>query len=317
MKTIFALLSLPLLAQAAAPSQLELGRAAILRMQGCYLVDFNYTETESLKPGYERDKRVYDVNQNKSVKEWIYADDISPNRLRLQHVLFAVGLDGKVREGSFLKHTGEEWEFGASYQYQFDSAQHWSVKALDAGLWTRRITNLDDGLRYSCASTWSTDTAYPEWSCASYAPIPGREYRDMGRHDYQGLDRLNRVVVYTNNWLERESNTKIIQDAGGKTPLAKELGKIWYVRLPDSECGAARDFATPRHAFWETTRESWDAVLTGAAPFVERSVVTGRPGRYLELQDLEDKYVPLDLSNRGTRDMAIKEIRDLIDAYRE
>jgi hypothetical protein len=49
---------------------------------------------------------------------------------------------------------------------------------------------------------------------------------------------------------------------------------------------------------------------------VEKPVIAGRPGRYMELQDLEDKYVGEDLSNRGTRDQARAEVRALIDAYR-
>lgn len=244
-----------------ADPQLDRGRVAIQGMTGCYSVDYSYTETESLKAGYERDKRVYDVTNDKMVKEWIYVDDVSPTRLRLQHVLFAVGLDGKVREGSFLKHTGEEWEFSAPYLYDFASTMHWDVKKLDAGLWSRRITNLDDGLRSACAGTWRLDTAYPEFSCSGYAPIPGREYRDMGRHDYQGLDRQNRVIVEPSSWLERENNVKIIQDAAGKTPLAREVGKIFYVKLPDAECAEARAFAEPRHEFWKVTREAWDLSL--------------------------------------------------------
>ena len=31
-------------------------------------------------------------------------------------------------------------------------------------------------------------------------------------------------------------NTKVIDANGVKTPLVKELGKTWYVRLPDAEC---------------------------------------------------------------------------------
>ena len=73
-------------------SQLARGKAAIKSMAGCYLVDYSYTETEGLKSGYQRDKRVYDVNKNKSVKEWIYAEEIGENRIRLQHVLFATKL---------------------------------------------------------------------------------------------------------------------------------------------------------------------------------------------------------------------------------
>jgi len=56
--------------EARADDPLALGLKTIQSMAGCYLVDYNYVEVESLKPGYARDERVYDVNRDKSVKEW-------------------------------------------------------------------------------------------------------------------------------------------------------------------------------------------------------------------------------------------------------
>src|SRR5262249_20661056 len=72
----------------AAESQLDRGRHAILSLTGCFLVDYSYVETESLKPGYAKDARVYDVNRDKSVKEWITAETLSPTRVRLRRILF-------------------------------------------------------------------------------------------------------------------------------------------------------------------------------------------------------------------------------------
>ena len=162
------------------PSQLELGRKAIEGRTGCYLVDYSFVETDAIKPGYVRDTRVYDVNKEKSIKEWIYTDDISPTRIRLQHILFGTDLSGKLMDDSLLKHTGEDWEFNASFLYDYTGHATWQVKRLDAtpNLWTRRVTSLDDGLRYQCAAAWKTETAYADWSCSGLAPIPGRETRD-------------------------------------------------------------------------------------------------------------------------------------------
>jgi hypothetical protein len=312
------LLSLALSASApAAPaSQLERGTAALRQMTGCFYVDYNFSETESLKAGYERDKRVYDVNRDKSVKEWIYLDEITPTRFRLQHVMFVSRLDGTPIEGAILKHTGEDWELGAASLYDFDSPNHWSVRALQAGnqLWTRRVVNLDDGLRYQCAAAWSTDTAYPEWSCAGYAPIPGREYRDMGRKDYQGLERSTRLIAFGQSWLDRQANVKVIQDAAGKTPLAREVGKTWYTRLPDAECAYARSFAEPRHEFWGLLRETWDEVFAENKPFVEKN----EPGmRYGKILGIEEDFASQNLRDDGVRRQAKEAIRFVIDEYRE
>ena len=60
--------------------QLARGREAVQSMTGCYLVDYSYVEVQDLKPGYVRDPRVYDVNRDKSAKEWIAAETLSPTR---------------------------------------------------------------------------------------------------------------------------------------------------------------------------------------------------------------------------------------------
>ena len=297
--------------------QLERGRQAIVGLTGCYLVDYSFVETEGLRPGYVRDPRVYDVNRNKSVKEWISAEQLSPRRIWLQRILFAADLGGALRSGSELRHQSEDWEYGAPFLYDFAAPQRWEVKDLRAtpDLWTRRVTNLDDGPRYQCAAQWKGDTAYPEWSCASYAPVPGRETRDMGRADYHALDRFTRIVAYGGSWLERQENVKTIHADGVRTPLVRETGKTWYVRLPDSECAAGQAFARPRQAFWGLMRETWDGVLTGSAPFVE-GTPAGAPPRFMKMYEVEDEYAGRDLSDPAVRNSARERILRIIEDYR-
>ena len=301
----------------AADDQLERGRKAIQSTTGCYLVDYSFVETESLRPGYVRDPRVYDVNRDKSVKEWISAEPLSDRRVRLQRILFATDLPGAVRAGSELRHQSEDWEYDAPFLYEFVAPLRWEVKDLriSPGLWTRRITNLDDGLRYQCAARWKTDTAYPEWSCSNYAPIPGRETRDMARADYHALDRATRIVAYGGSWLERQENVKTIHADGARTPLVRETGKNWYVRLPDSECTTAQAFARPRQAFWAVLRETWDGVLTGGGPFVE-ATPPGQPPRFMKMYEVEEEYVGRDLSDPAVRSSARERILKVIEEYR-
>jgi len=265
-----------------------------------------------------RDGRVYDVNRDKSVKEWISAEAVSARRVLLHHVLFATDLRGALRPGSELKHQTEDWEYEAPFLYEFTGPWTWAVKDLRGapGRWTRRITNLDEGPRYQCAAAWSADTAFPEWSCRNYAPIPGRETRDMGRKDYDTLDRGTRIVVYAGSWLERQDNVKTIHGADGvRVPLAREVGKNWYVRLPDADCAAARTFAQPRWAFRTLLRETWAAALTGDRPFVER-LPPGRPPRYAEIMEIEERYVGQDIGDPAVRRAARDAILQAIDAYR-
>jgi hypothetical protein len=294
------------------------GLKAIQSMAGCYLVDYSYVETDSLKPGYVKDSRVYDVNRDKSVKEWIHAEILSPRRIRLERILFSTGLDGKVRTGTHLKHQSEDWEYDAPFLYDFVAPLTWQVKDLRAtpGLWTRRITNLDDGLRYQCAARWSADTAYPEWSCSNYAPIPGRETRDMSRRDYDALQRSTRIITYGDSWIERQDNVKTIDREGLRSPLVRELGKTWYVRLPDPECATAREFARRRRSFWTLLRETWDDVLVGDRPFIERAPAGQTPPRFVKMYEVEQDYVDQDLSDPTRVKAARERILRIIEDYR-
>lgn len=289
---------------------------AILKMAGCYLVDYSYAETQALKPGYTLDSRVYDVNREKSVMEYIFPVQASDTKIRLQHVLFMADLGGKVNPDTFLKHQAEDWEFQADYLYDFQSPAHWDAKKITApSTWVRRITNLDDGLRYQCASAWNLDNANPEWKCSNYAPIPGRETRDMGRKDYQTLQRETRVMLYGSSWLERQDNVKTIHTATERTPLAREVGKTWYVRIPDSACTEAAKWAEPRKAFWALLQNTWEEVLDGKAPFIEKAVA-GKPGRPFRMADIEEAYYQTIENNPVEANKARKEILDLIEEYR-
>jgi hypothetical protein len=301
----------------AADSARDRGLAALHSMAGCFLVDYSYVETEGLAPGYTRDPRVYDVNRDKSAKEWITVEPVSPRRVRLQRILFLAGLDGAVRAGTAIKHQTEDWELDAPFLYDFISPYVWHVKDLRAtpGLWTRRVTNLDEGPRYQCAARWSSDTAYPEWTCANYAPVPGRETRDMRRSDYNALQRTTRIVAYGGSWLERQDNVKTIDGPEGRRPLVRELGKTWYVKLPDAECATAQSFARPRQAFWALLREVWDEVLAGAAPFAEKTP-PGQPPRFVKMHEIEDDAIGRDLLDSATRAAVRRRILDTIEAYR-
>jgi hypothetical protein len=310
-----------LAAAGADESPLSRGRQAIQGMTGCFLVDYSYVEVEDLKPGYVRDPRVYDVNRDKSAKEWITAEALSPHRIWLRRILFLADLEGRIRPGTEIRHQSEDWQYDARFLYEFVTPFRWEVRDLTAtpGRWTRRVTNLDDGPRYQCAAPWSDDRAYPEWSCSNYAPIPGRETRDMGRSDYQALDRGTRIVVYGpaggGSWLERQDNVKTIDRDGVRTPLVRELGKNWYVRLPDAECDGARAFAAPREAFWALLRETWDGVLAGSGPFVERRPA-GQPPRFVKMFELEEEATGKDLSDPASREQVRRRILEIIAEYR-
>jgi hypothetical protein len=304
-------------AMAQPADQYALGKNALRKMTGCYLVDYSYAETQSLKPGYERDGRIYDVNRDKTVKEWIYLEPAGDKRFWLQHVLFSTDKDNKLVPKSLIRHQSEDWVYNAPFLYNFVGPRTWEAQSLNGatGSWTRKVTNLDDGLRYQCAAKWQAGSGYPEWSCENYAPIPGRETRDMKRSDYNTLQRSTRLIVYGQSWLERQENVKTVHENDARTPLAKEEGKNWYVRLPDKDCAAAMEFAKQRQAFWRVLRKTWDKVLTGDGSFVERETA-GNPPRFSRVFDLEADYLKRDLNKPEVKKQAEAAIEKVIEDYR-
>ena len=146
-------------------------------------------------------------------------------------------------------------------------------------------------------------------------PCPGT--RDA-RHGPLGLQHTGAGHPdrgYGGSWLERQENVKTIHADGARTPLVRETGKNWYVRLPDAECATAQTFAKPREAFWALLRETWDSVLTGADSFVE-TVPPGQPPRFMKMYDVEEDYIGRDLTDPAVRSAARERILKVIEEYR-
>ena len=135
----------------------------------------------------------------------------------------------------------------------------------------------------------------------------------MKRADYNALERNTKVVAYGHSWLERQNNTKVIHgDDGSKTPLAREEGKNWFVRLPDGDCAPAQKFVAENQAFWDVMRSAWDEVLTGDSSFVER--VTLGPARYMKIMGLQEEFP--DLSTAEKRAALKQAILEIIRDFR-
>ena len=66
------------------------------------------------------------------------------------------------------------------------------------------------------------------------------------------------------------------------------------------ECAAGASFARDRQAFWTLLRETWDGVLTGDAPFVERQPA-GQPQRFAKMSEVEEEFSGRDLADPAIR----------------
>ena len=294
-----------------------LGREALSRMGGCFIVDYNFSETRPLAPGYVRDERVYDVNETKTVMEWIYPIE-SGDTIRLQHVLFALDEQGKFNEESLLRHQAEDWQYAPASYFEYQGGLSWTrVKVTDPeGKWVRKITNLDDGLRYQCVGAWQQKGMRLEWQCGdNYAPIPGRETRDMGRKDYQGLLRSTHLVVFPEHWLERQKNVKTVEEGTERTPLVEEVGRNWFLRVPDEHCAEVRRYVDERQAWLSLLQSTWEELYARVDRFAE-SKPADAPPRFVKIGEVEERYYSRVKNDEQARAEAKKEILEIIDAYR-
>ena len=262
-------------------------REWIQKMAGCFQVDYSYSEIEALDPAYTLE-----------------------NNIHLQHILMIPLKDRRF----MMKHHGEDWQPNPAAHYQYLGKNLWSPVAIDSTGWTRSITSLDDGPRYSCHGQWSIDAERKTWECQdSYSPIPGREYRDMKRNDYQGMTRSAKVLVYDWGWLERQDNIKVREDGDDKIQLARETGKIFSIRVDDSHCLEAQKWVDQRKDFWDLSRQVWNDILDHHSDFTS-APSKGGVARYRKIWQLESEYYDK-IGDAALRQEAETKLRDIILDY--
>ena len=296
-----------------------LGRAnkihQLKKLAGCYLVDYNYSETKSLLEGYSVDPRSYDI-KDLIVKELIKVTESGSDYVRLQHFMQAETSTGRVVFK--MRHHGETWHKGLhsyfSYQGPTDQGNIWYQNNLEKPTWVRKIWSLDDGLRYQCPGAWSEKSSYPSFTCSASSPIPGRETRDMGRKDYNMLDRTSQVQIFPNSFFERQDNIKVIFANDKKIPLAQELGKIWSTRLPLSHCEEVDSWAKERQIFWDILASKWSQILKMKNTLHEIKTVSGSTRSQKISKLLQSSYEDLNQDN-FIKDKVAREIYEIITMH--
>ncbi len=77
----------------------------------------------------------------------------------------------------------------------------------------------------------------------------------------------------------------------------------------------ARAFADKRRDYWALLRETWDGVLDGSGPFVERAPA-GRPPRFVKMFEVEDDAIARNLADPAAREAVRQRILGVIEDYR-
>ena len=293
--------------------------AEVSKLAGCFIVDYNYSETEVIDPEYPLDPRVYDVGKF-TVKELIKVVDQDDSQIRIQHYMQAENFAGRTI--FMMRHHGEVWRKNPSFRYKylgrFEGEDRWDVEHLDTDKeqWVREITSLDDGLRYQCLGKWKEGAYFPRFDCEAFAPIPGRETRDMGRGDYNTMERQSSVLLYQDSWLERQKNIKVQFSSANSNPLVKELGKVWSVRVPMSECEQIASWAEERQSFWDVLASAWKDAYDGTRPFYEIKTVNGST-RSAKIAALMEQHYKTIGGNQELAEKVKAEIAAIIEAHRE
>ncbi len=230
-------------------------RAAILAMQGDYLVDFDFTETVIFQPGYVRKP-----HKHSGGNETVIVVQDTPGHIVLQHLL--VSDDGHI----VTKHWRQDWTYEAPDRFEFTADQTWTRRLLPAaqvrGTWTQCVFEVSDAPRYCGTGRWEHGLGVSTWtSDRSWRPLPRREYTT--RSDYNAVEAINRHVITPDGWAHEQDNTKTIRDAAGRLTavIVRETGFNDYRRATSFDFAPARRYWERTAPFWARVRMRWERLL--------------------------------------------------------
>jgi len=274
------LLALTLLATGAARAQdaaianPDQDRAAILAMQGEYLVDFAFDETVLLAPGYERAPAMRSGGDEVVIVVEDSSIDGRPAKVVLQHIL----VDAK--SGHVTKHWRQDWVYEATSRWEFASDQTWRMRGIPddrtKGAWTQCVYEVSDAPRYCGTGRWNHRYGVSTWtSDRTWRPLPRREY--TRRSDYNAMNVENRHTIVPGGWTHEQDNTKVVRRSDGSTDrtIAREFGFNDYRKDTDVDFGPAYAYWNATGTYWAKVRTRWDALLADPAGLRMKTKVDG------------------------------------------
>lgn len=285
-----------------ATAQSEQGHKAIKDLCGCFAVTFNYAETFTNDTVNKKTAHPIDTF---SVLEYEYPIEETDKKIVIQHLLVVPG-------GTIIKHWREDWEFEKRELWQYEKDKEWVKTQLPQdevkGKWMQSVWEVSDAPRYQGISDWVYTNHQLFWLNTTDAPLPRREYTT--RHDYNVMNRTNRLIVTDNGYMHEQDNKKIIRrDGYADSILAYEKGYNQYVRMPESKCAAAKAFwTTAKSGFWSDVRAVW-AEKMGQGNKIKLKGKVDDQYLYEALDDVEQK----DLKEAPRK----KAVRAVMDKYIE
>ena len=265
---------------------------AIKAMQGCYNVEFKYTETFAPEVDYEK---AYDYTS--AAFEWAEIIEDTDDKIVLQHLLI-------INDSMIIKHWRQDWTYEKQDVYHYEKNNRWVAKSLSEkevkGTWTQEVYQVDDSPRYTGTATWTHVDGVSAWYNKADSPLPRREYTK--RSDYNVMKRGNRVQIVENGWMHEQDNDKVIREDGKEDVLlVQEKGYNTYEKRPDEDCSIAKEWWEANKEKWAVVRTVWEDVYANNQPLKLKAEVDGK--KLYEQLFYSDQY------NKK------KEIKALIDQY--
>ena len=244
----------------------EKDKLAVLAMRGDYQVDFHFTETVRLQPGYE----IHD-DKNAGALETVIVVEDSADRVILQHIL--------VMGEHVIKHWRQDWIYEAPQRFEFVEDQTWQLTDIPpektAGAWTQCVYEVSDAPRYCGTGKWNHRYGVSTWtSDRTWRPLPRREYTK--RDDYNALNVENRHTITSHGWTHEQDNTKTVRDARETArTLVREFGFNNYRSIEGYDFSPAADYWHETSDYWARVRDAWQRRLTTNEPLRLKTGVDG------------------------------------------
>jgi len=266
---------------------LEADREAILSMEGCHTLIFDFAEifpldTIGSKPYHAEGVEYVKVIQN------------DPDFISLQHLLV-------INDTMVIKHWRQDWILNAKKELSYSADNWWTQTQAPMGerMWTQKVYQVDDGPRYSGSGQWVHAAERSYWQGEGDSPLPRREFTK--RSDYNVVHRRSHIEITDSGWMFEQDNKKVLREGQIDKTIAYEKGHEEFIQRSKNDCQAALDYWDTYHEYWSHVRAEWNKVYQNHSTF-KIEVVRPEGKLFARLFELGDTYVEEDLSETATRE---------------
>ncbi len=239
-----------------AQSKQKKDKEAILKMCGCFEINFKFIETFN----YSENANYIGSDEYES-----YALELAlpilneKNKVSIQHLLIV----GYENEKSIIKHWRQDWLYQNTHLYIYQGNNLWKSKNFSKkqvkGQWTQKVYQVDDSPRYEGTSSWVHVDGKSFWENETSAPLPRREYTK--RDDYNIMKRWNRHEITNYGWIHKQNNSKVLKTELKSKIIAKEIGTSPYKKVKNERCKQAIDWWNSNKSKWNSVRNEWEKIF--------------------------------------------------------